>query len=171
MRLLCFDPDAGNGPYTCFQVELVPYRAEHFTAARRRQYQEQQGGARGFAFLKASNMFFHKRGHVALRHRGLILLLTGLLRQDVINDCNRVRRDMTMRPRPLHDRVHPLVRATGFPYGFPPMRASIIAARMRPFSIPRSAQRCLWAGRLCAYRRASAYADSHFHIQLETWRW
>jgi hypothetical protein len=40
-----------------------------------------------------------------------MLFFCVLLRENVIDNGDRVRRDMAMRPGPLHDSVHPLARA------------------------------------------------------------
>jgi hypothetical protein len=77
----------------------------------RRQYQEQQGGARGFALFEFGHVRFYECRHVAPGHRRLMLFLCVLFRQDMIDHANRVRGDMAVCPRPLHDRVHPLADA------------------------------------------------------------
>ncbi|SAK94295.1 hypothetical protein AWB75_06792 [Caballeronia catudaia] len=50
MHFLRFHPFGGHGPDTRVEIELAPRRAAHFAAPRSRQNQEEQGGARGFAF-------------------------------------------------------------------------------------------------------------------------
>ncbi|WP_233805695.1 hypothetical protein [Paraburkholderia sp. HP33-1] len=58
VRSFCFHPFAWNGPDACFEVELIPYRAANFAASRRRQYQEQQGGARGSTLFEFGSPSF-----------------------------------------------------------------------------------------------------------------
>lgn len=64
VRLFCLHPLARYGPDTRFKVESAPRRAT-FAAARRRQTQKHQGGARGFGLLEFSDMLLHECAHVA----------------------------------------------------------------------------------------------------------
>lgn len=72
----------------------------NLNAARCSQNQQQRGGARAVALLVVRNMCLDERGHVAPRHGRLMFLSGVLFRQDVIDNGNRVRRDMAVRPRP-----------------------------------------------------------------------
>ncbi|SAK75689.1 hypothetical protein AWB75_04280 [Caballeronia catudaia] len=77
---------------------------------------EKSKAARVASPFEFHDVRFDERGKVARRRRRLVLFPARLFRQDMIDHANRVRRDMAMRPRPLHDGVHPLTDAAG---GFP----------------------------------------------------
>ena len=62
MRFFRSHPLGGNGPDMRIKIELAPRCPTHFAAARRRQNQEQQGGARGFALLEFCDMLFTNAG-------------------------------------------------------------------------------------------------------------
>lgn len=58
----------------------------------------------------------------------MVFLLRVLLRQQVIDHANWVRRDVAVRPSPLHDGVHTLTRAAGGFGLFEPGRAQYVLA-------------------------------------------